>query len=57
MELAGCAIGCSGAILGPGVGTTSAPGTPEFDEEMREQAQQSGRMDEVTELASQRGVS
>ncbi|HEX7211710.1 MAG TPA: membrane protein insertion efficiency factor YidD [Propionibacteriaceae bacterium] len=38
-------------------GYDPVPGTPEFDEEMREQAQRSGRMDEVTELASRRGVS
>jgi uncharacterized protein len=37
-------------------GYDPVPGTPEFDEEMRERAQQSARMDGAAELASQRGV-
>ncbi len=38
-------------------GYDPVPGTPEFDEEMREQAQRAGRMGDAANLASQRGVS
>jgi uncharacterized protein len=37
-------------------GYDPVPGTPEFDEEMRERAQRSATMDGAAELASQRGV-
>jgi len=38
-------------------GYDPVPGTPEFDEEMRERTKRAGRMGEDAELASQRGVS
>jgi putative membrane protein insertion efficiency factor len=38
-------------------GYDPVPGTPEFDEEMRDRAQRAGRIGDGAELASGRGVS
>jgi uncharacterized protein len=37
-------------------GYDPVPGTPEFDEEVQDQARRAGRMGDGAELASQRGV-